>query len=369
MRRVIDQAMLLSYSMILACTVKIDTQLVIAFLLALIYVCLLEYVANLRLQLLFSYFFLVVALFLPICLLFLPNIFYSIRAPKNFQIGLLAFGILAYQVFERQVISNVPTIFLLLFGCLLAIYMADKTAKWSELENILQKTRDDSAELTLLLQDKNRTLREKQDYEIYAATLKERNRIAREIHDNVGHLLSRSILLTGALKTINQTAPLREPINHLDETLNEAMSSIRASVHDLHDDAVDLERTLNEILATFNFCQVSLSYALPNAVPSAIKYNFIAIIKEALNNVMKHSNATQVTLELLEMSDLYQLTIADNGRSTQTSTETNGIGLLNMTERIKNLQGKLTIYRQNGFKILIKVPKNMELKNESTDYR
>ena len=54
------------------------------------------------------------------------------------------------------------------------------------------------------LQKKNKALQEKQNYEIYAATLRERNRIAREIHDNVGHLLSRTILLTGAAKTLNR---------------------------------------------------------------------------------------------------------------------------------------------------------------------
>ena len=43
-----------------------------------------------------------------------------------------------------------------------------------------------------------------QDYEIYLATLKERNRIAREIHDNVGHMLTRSILQLGALSVINK---------------------------------------------------------------------------------------------------------------------------------------------------------------------
>ena len=50
---------------------------------------------------------------------------------------------------------------------------------------------------------------EKQDTEIYLATLKERNRIAREIHDNVGHMLSRSILMVGALKTVNQAENLK----------------------------------------------------------------------------------------------------------------------------------------------------------------
>ena len=56
-------------------------------------------------------------------------------------------------------------------------------------EQEYRKTRDDSKERNLLLHEKNRSLIEKQDYEIYTATLQERNRIAREIHDNVGHLL------------------------------------------------------------------------------------------------------------------------------------------------------------------------------------
>jgi len=53
--------------------------------------------------------------------------------------------------------------------------------------------------MAMLLRQKNRELIEKQDYEIRLATLNERGRIAREIHDHVGHLLSRSILQIGAL--------------------------------------------------------------------------------------------------------------------------------------------------------------------------
>ena len=59
-----------------------------------------------------------------------------------------------------------------------------------------------------MLQEKNKNLMEKQDYEIYLATLRERNRIAREIHDNVGHMPSRSILQMGALITIHKEEPL-----------------------------------------------------------------------------------------------------------------------------------------------------------------
>ena len=54
-------------------------------------------------------------------------------------------------------------------------------------------------------------MRQNQDYEIHLATLKERNRIAREIHDNVGHLLSRSLLQTGALQVMNHDKALDAP--------------------------------------------------------------------------------------------------------------------------------------------------------------
>ena len=84
-----------------------------------------------------------------------------------------------------------------------------------------------------------KALAEKQNSEIYAATLRERNRIAREIHDNVGHVLSRTILLTGAARAINKDQNLDSLLKGLDNSLNSAMDSIRSSVHDLHDDAVN----------------------------------------------------------------------------------------------------------------------------------
>ena len=70
---------------------------------------------------------------------------------------------------------------------------------------------------------------EKQETEVHLATLKERNRIAREIHDNVGHMLSRSILQLGALKALNHDSSLSAPLSELHKTLNTAMDSIRTS--------------------------------------------------------------------------------------------------------------------------------------------
>ena len=85
------------------------------------------------------------------------------------------------------------------------------------------------------------------------ATLKERNRIARDIHDNVGHLLSRSILQIGAAIIINKNEELNLNLNLIKDTLNEAMNSIRNSVHDLHDDSIDLQIEIQKLINNFSF--------------------------------------------------------------------------------------------------------------------
>ena len=114
------------------------------------------------------------------------------------------------------------------------------------LEEKLRRTQDDSKERSLLLSQKNKALQEKQDYEIYNATLKERNRIAREIHDNVGHVLSRSILMVGAAKIINKDPGMTAMLKNLEDSLNHAMNSIRNSVHDLHDEDSKFRRSGKE---------------------------------------------------------------------------------------------------------------------------
>ena len=367
MRRVTDQVILIIYGLILGCTIKIDASLVIALLLAISYLAMMTLAdaKSLWRPLLFTGLFYGFSIIYPLCLLFSPLIAYHLISRQNkLMLGISLLLIIDLSL-QSDVISLFPTGTFLAFGLMIAGYAVTQTRQIDKLASSLQKTRDDSTELTLLLQDKNRSLRDKQDYEIYAATLKERNRIAREIHDNVGHLLSRAILITGAMKMTNQISGLQEPFDSLDSSLGEAMDSIRKSVHDLHDDAVDLEKALEEIIADFSFCSVDFSYHLSKTIAREVKYNVIAIVKEALNNVMKHSNANLVQLTVSESEDLYQVMIEDNGTTISPNTPTNplnietrGIGLINMTERVKKLHGTITFYSQNGFRIYIKLPKH-----------
>lgn len=238
---------------------------------------------------------------------------------------------------------------------LLACYLKYKTRKLSDLVKRYKLLRDSSMEHNLLLQEKNRELIKEQDYEIHVATLKERTRIARDIHDNVGHLLSRCLLLAGALLAINQDEKLKEPLVSMKDTLTSAMNSIRTSVHDLRDDALNLEAALTTMLKDYKNHEVTFTYDLEGPPPNAIKYCFMGIAKEALANIQKHSNGTKITMIVREHPNFYQLIIADNG--VVASVNEDGMGLSNMKERAGALKGHLSIQTTNGFRIFVTIPK------------
>ena len=224
---------------------------------------------------------------------------------------------------------------------------------------------DNAKEISLHLEQKNKELLEKQDYEIQVATLNERNRIAREIHDSVGHLLSRSILQLGALKAVHRQEPeLNAQLDTLKSTLSPAMDSIRKSVHDLHEESIDLRSQLETLCRGFTFCPISLQYDC-GAMPLELKYCLIAIVREALSNIMRHSNATAAQVSAVEFPGFYQMIVQDNG-TRQAAGDRAGIGLRNMEERLAAFHGNLTVSRKNGFRLFITIPK--EDVHEAADY-
>ena len=298
--------------------------------------------------------------FCPQFLCFYPAAVYVVLRSKKYI--LLIPGILIF-ILSGPIRGLFPPILIFpeLFCLLTAFFLERNAGHCESLEAELRRTQDDSKEHDLLLTEKNRTLLEKQDYEIYTATLRERNRIAREIHDNVGHLLSRSILLVGAAKTVNRDAALSPALDSLDDSLNLAMDSIRTSVHDLRDEAVNLEEAVRMLIKDFSFCPVDFSFHCSHTVPKEVKYSFISITKEALANIIRHSGATKVSIRLTEHPALYQLCIADNGASSHAPAAGAGMGLSNMRERIAKLNGQIHFHTENGFQIWITVPKETTL--------
>ena len=250
--------------------------------------------------------------------------------------------------------------------CILSVYMGFCAGIYENRRIQLLESRDNSVETERLLKNRNRELKENMDYTLKINTLNERNRIAREIHDNVGHILSRSILSTGALAAVcppGQKA-LKDGLNALKNDLDSAMESIRKSVHDIRDDSFDLKLTLDKMTAELKKSfKTEIMYDVGDEMPIKIKIAFTAILKEAISNILKHSNGDKVQITVREHPALYQLIVCDNGTGGKTFGD--GMGIDDMRQRAEDINGIFRVASENGFTVFVAVRKELSLENNT----
>lgn len=249
----------------------------------------------------------------------------------------------------------------LLILCLncFAIFLAWRGRKQETVKEALLQLKDDSWEKQELLKQKNQALVHSQETFIDLGISEERNRIARDIHDNVGHLLSSAIIQLGAIEAINQSESLKKPLNQLRSTIHTGMDNIRESVHDLHETSLPFSKAVDLLLADFQFCRVEINGVIPEGLKKEQERTLLMVLKEALSNVMKHSNATKITLSFSELPGFFRLQILDNG--TLAKKKGDGIGLKSMRQRTEQIGGQLHISQTTkNFMIHVILPKNSE---------
>lgn len=298
-----------------------------------------------------------------------PNVMYDSMKSRNY----IAMGM---GVIAVILLYPYTTFYLYLFTILLifmAIYLSIKSEKASILSRNYHRLRDDSSEKSERLLSQNLSLEKAKEDEIYTAQLSERNRIAREIHDNVGHMLSRALLQTGAMLAIHKEEPVHSELADLRSTLDTAMNNIRSSVHDLHDESIDLNagiEQMTELLRNSGRFKVNVDIDTDRNMPRDIKYAILGIAKECITNIHKHSRNPEVDIKIIEHPSMYQIVIYDYdpeafGRQSTGSGEqeapdiyTDGIGLANIRSRVDSLGGKLSITTDDGFKVFVTIPIN-----------
>lgn len=198
------------------------------------------------------------------------------------------------------------------------------------------------------------------------ARLNERTRIAREIHDNVGHLLTRAIMLTNADEVVARSTGDNMHAKQFEEiagALDEAMTMIRRSVHDLKDEGTDFTAMIEDATSVTGDARVQVH--VTNGItqpPSNVAHCFAAVVREALTNTMRHSNATQVNVKLVDLPGLWQLIVQDNGgvikRNARHTAQMRGIGLTDIEERARVLNGSAVCGPYGaGWRVFVSVPK------------
>ena len=363
--RLIDNIILYALGIFLMAGMSGWGRPVIIVLIALLYVSVSDLMSKEMLRYMEMGAFIVIAIAMPdhALMLFLPLLVYDCVRMRSWKAGVITgSGGLMQCVWLAQGEMELFRFLLWCFALILAAILSVRTKRSLRLAQEVIHLKDSSTELRLVMQKRQQDLLEKQDYEIHLATLQERNRIAREIHDNVGHMLSRSILQMGALQTIYKEDPLHGQLTAINDTLSQAMNNIRESVHDLHNESLDLQQAVREVTDEFKEkYEIAFTYDMSAEIPRNVKYCFLAIVKEALVNVVRHSNATRVTLYCYEHPGFYQMLIEDNGTDIKVKDEqlvgNCGIGLSNMRDRVEALGGTISFRTEKGFAIHISVPK------------
>jgi signal transduction histidine kinase len=198
------------------------------------------------------------------------------------------------------------------------------------------------------------------------AALQERNRIAREIHDSVGHCLTaQSIQLENVAVFLSQdTEKAKHYLEKARQLGKEALQNVRSSVAALRNDSWQgrsLDSAVKEMSQKFvQTTDISLQsqISLSTSVPLEMATALYRTIQEALTNIAKHSQATQVLLKLSQKGGKIYLQLEDNGCGFEPQANTTGFGLQIMRERIEALGGSfvLTSQPKRGCQIYIEVP-------------
>ena len=178
-----------------------------------------------------------------------------------------------------------------------AALLALRTRQGEATRQNLNAARDDLRERVLALQNANPRMLQMQDDELRAAALSERTRIAREIHDGVGHLLARLLLQIKALQITHRGKPgVVADLAALNDGLDEALDSMRCSVHALSEQGEDLAVALNLLGSRSGIAKVGVDCSLEAEPPRAVSRCVTAVVREALT-VTDYPAFWQVTVD------------------------------------------------------------------------
>jgi signal transduction histidine kinase len=187
------------------------------------------------------------------------------------------------------------------------------------------------------------------------AVNEERSRIARDIHDDLGSSLTRIMMLG---ERAEEELGREEAGTHVRKIVNSARAMVQSldeivwAVNPDNDTLDGLVGYINQYACQFFEstsvrCRLEMPSELPaRFLPADVRHNMFLVVREAFNNVLKHSQASEARVQIALQQDEVQIAVADNGIGFENNREANGKrrhGLANMRQRVEGMGGCLEI--------------------------
>jgi PAS domain S-box-containing protein len=201
-----------------------------------------------------------------------------------------------------------------------------------------------------------------------SAQEEERGRIARELHDEAGQLLTSLLVGLRTLEHARNLADVREQGNRLREIAAQTIDEVGRLARGLHPTVLDdhglgvaLSRYVAEYMKTHNITvDLKLNELDSCNLSSAVQLGLYRIVQEALTNVAKHSGAKVVSIKFARLATALEVAIADDGcgfDAKAVAVSSHRLGIQSMRERAAMLGGTVSFAsRRRGTKILVRVP-------------
>lgn len=256
--------------------------------------------------------------------------------------------------------SGLSSVNVVLFALYLVMLVQNKHREKERIQSLNEQLESANEQLRLYAAEAERT-----------AETRERNRLAREIHDTLGHTLTGLAAGMDACMVLIDVAPqkAREQLEKLRDVAKHGLKDVRRSVKKLRPD--DLERLpLREALthmvkeyADTTSMEVELSIeGWPEAMRQDVEEVIYRIVQEGLTNANRHGHATKAAVTFRLDEGKLKIKIVDNGQGCQETVP--GFGLRHMRERLDLLHGSLACRSENGFILEAVIPVGQGAKEE-----
>ena len=191
----------------------------------------------------------------------------------------------------------------------------------------------------------------------------ERKRLARELHDTIGHALAGMAVGVDACITMLDKNPqlAKAQLKIISKAIRKGMKDVRNSLNKMRPDFLQQYRLkeaiekMKEEISDVTDLKINLNYQIDEiGFDTKIEDILFRVIQESITNSIRHGLATVVDIDIYKENNLLCLKIKDNGKGCKAINY--GFGLKQMVERVSQIRGDINFYSENGFTTEIKIP-------------